>query len=307
MDRDIARALRLSPVAAACGQRGKPPPEMKTVLIAAVLLIHASALAEPAAVAKQTRAWRAAHEREILTEFVELLSIPNLATRRAEHSTERRSDPRHVRKARTHREASRHSKARRPSSWPISPRRMRNARSPSTPITMDSRSIHRSGKAIPGNRSCAITPARKSIGAQRNRSIRNRASSPAPPVTTKRPSSRCSRRSTPSAPRTLKPSVNLRFVFEGEEEAGSPHLADYLKKFPRRRPRRRLGFLRWPRASKPADGARLRRARHDRSRSDRLRSRQRLARRPLRQLGAESDCSPHPSASIRCGTRPAAF
>jgi acetylornithine deacetylase/succinyl-diaminopimelate desuccinylase-like protein len=28
------------------------------------------------------------------------------------------------------------------------------------------------------------------------------------------------------------PSVNLRFVFEGEEEAGSPHLADYLKKFP---------------------------------------------------------------------------
>ena len=30
----------------------------------------------------------------------------------------------------------------------------------------------------------------------------------------------------------LKPSVNLRFVFEGEEEAGSPHLADYLKKFP---------------------------------------------------------------------------
>jgi len=30
----------------------------------------------------------------------------------------------------------------------------------------------------------------------------------------------------------LKPSVNLRFVFEGEEEAGSPHLAAYLKKYP---------------------------------------------------------------------------
>src|SRR6266404_1103499 len=29
----------------------------------------------------------------------------------------------------------------------------------------------------------------------------------------------------------LKPSVNVRFFFEGEEEAGSPHLADYLKKF----------------------------------------------------------------------------
>ena len=30
----------------------------------------------------------------------------------------------------------------------------------------------------------------------------------------------------------IKPSVNLRFVFEGEEEAGSPHLAQYLAKYP---------------------------------------------------------------------------
>lgn len=29
-----------------------------------------------------------------------------------------------------------------------------------------------------------------------------------------------------------KPSINLRFVFEGEEEAGSPHLAQYLAKYP---------------------------------------------------------------------------
>ena len=29
----------------------------------------------------------------------------------------------------------------------------------------------------------------------------------------------------------VKPSVNLRFVFEGEEEAGSPHLAAYLEKY----------------------------------------------------------------------------
>jgi len=29
-----------------------------------------------------------------------------------------------------------------------------------------------------------------------------------------------------------KPSVNIRFVFEGEEEAGSPHLAAYLAKYP---------------------------------------------------------------------------
>jgi acetylornithine deacetylase/succinyl-diaminopimelate desuccinylase-like protein len=31
----------------------------------------------------------------------------------------------------------------------------------------------------------------------------------------------------------LKPAVNLRFVFEGEEEAGSPHLAQYLEKYPK--------------------------------------------------------------------------
>src|SRR5437868_5241471 len=30
----------------------------------------------------------------------------------------------------------------------------------------------------------------------------------------------------------VPPSVNLRFFFEGEEEAGSPHLAEYLKKYP---------------------------------------------------------------------------
>ncbi|MGZ8851633.1 MAG: M20/M25/M40 family metallo-hydrolase [Thermoanaerobaculia bacterium] len=30
----------------------------------------------------------------------------------------------------------------------------------------------------------------------------------------------------------IAPRVNLRFVFEGEEEAGSPHLAEYLAKFP---------------------------------------------------------------------------
>jgi len=31
----------------------------------------------------------------------------------------------------------------------------------------------------------------------------------------------------------IKPAVNIRFVFEGEEEAGSPHLAQYLEKYPK--------------------------------------------------------------------------
>ena len=45
----------------------------------ALLLINASTFADPAAVAKQTRSWRANHEHEILAEFAELLAIPNLA------------------------------------------------------------------------------------------------------------------------------------------------------------------------------------------------------------------------------------
>ncbi len=31
----------------------------------------------------------------------------------------------------------------------------------------------------------------------------------------------------------VEPAVNIRFVFEGEEEAGSPHLAAFLKKYPK--------------------------------------------------------------------------
>src|SRR4051794_16101590 len=36
--------------------------------------------ADSAAIAKQTNAWRAQHEREILAEFCDLLAIPNLAS-----------------------------------------------------------------------------------------------------------------------------------------------------------------------------------------------------------------------------------
>jgi acetylornithine deacetylase/succinyl-diaminopimelate desuccinylase-like protein len=54
---------------------------MRFVLVAVLLaLLSASSFADPGTVAKQTRAWRSAHEREILAEFVELLSIPNLAS-----------------------------------------------------------------------------------------------------------------------------------------------------------------------------------------------------------------------------------
>ena len=65
-----------------------------------------------------------------------------------------------------------------------------------------------------------------------------------------------------SAVSRLKPAVNLRFVFEGEEEAGSPHLADYLKKFPEMSASRCLDLSATDPCIKAAHGAGLRRARH---------------------------------------------
>src|SRR5256885_15841175 len=55
-------------------------PQMKTALVLILLLLAGSLRADPAAVANQTRAWRIVHEKQILGEFAELLSIPNLAS-----------------------------------------------------------------------------------------------------------------------------------------------------------------------------------------------------------------------------------
>ena len=53
---------------------------MRIVFILFLLVADAELRADPSTVARQTRAWRANHEREILAEFAELLSIPNLAS-----------------------------------------------------------------------------------------------------------------------------------------------------------------------------------------------------------------------------------
>ena len=53
------------------------------------------------------------------------------------------------------------------------------------------------------------------------------------PETIKRRLSRCLLRSMRFVLQMQSPSVNFRFVFEGEEEAGSPHLAAYLAENPK--------------------------------------------------------------------------
>ena len=45
-----------------------------------VLVPSIAALADPAAVAGQVRLWRQAHEQEILDGFIDLLSLPNVAS-----------------------------------------------------------------------------------------------------------------------------------------------------------------------------------------------------------------------------------
>src|ERR1043166_10264484 len=52
---------------------------MRLSFILFLVMLNTALRADPATVAKHARAWRANHEREILAEFAQLLSIPNLA------------------------------------------------------------------------------------------------------------------------------------------------------------------------------------------------------------------------------------
>ncbi|HYJ05911.1 MAG TPA: M20/M25/M40 family metallo-hydrolase [Chthoniobacterales bacterium] len=203
---------------------------MKTVLVAALLLINASALADPAAVAKQTRAWRADHERQILAEFAELLSIPNLAN----------DAPNIQRNA----EALRAMCEKRGLTVKLltmegaPPVVVANLSVPETKRTI-AFYAHYDGQPVDASqwKSPPWQPvmrdqagndvdwrAAKSIDPEWRFFARSSADDKAPIMVML------------AALDALKaagvrPSVNLRFVFEGEEEAGSPHLADYLKRF----------------------------------------------------------------------------
>jgi len=208
-----------------------PNRKMKTVLITAVALIHASALAEPAAVAKQTRAWRAAHEREILTEFVELLSIPNLATdapniNRNAQAIRTLCEMRGLTTKLLTMEAAppvvvadlSMQGAKRTIAFyahydgqPVDRTQWKS--DPWKPVLRDA-----AGQEIDWRGTKAIDP--------ESRLFARSAGDDKAPIMAMLAALDALRAA------NIKPSVNLRFVFEGEEEAGSPHLADYLKKFP---------------------------------------------------------------------------
>jgi acetylornithine deacetylase/succinyl-diaminopimelate desuccinylase-like protein len=204
---------------------------MKSALILALALINASAFADPAAVAKQTRAWRAAHEREILTEFVELLSIPNLAA----------DTPNIQRNAAAIRAMceKRGLAVKLLTIEGAPPVVVANLAVPGSKRTI-AFYAHYDGQPVDvsqwksepwkpvlrdSNGQEIDWHAAKSIDPESRFYARSAGDDKAPIMAMLAALDALQAAG-------VKPSVNLRFVFEGEEEAGSPHLADYLKRFP---------------------------------------------------------------------------
>ncbi|MDP9098596.1 MAG: M20/M25/M40 family metallo-hydrolase [Verrucomicrobiota bacterium] len=195
-----------------------------------LLLVNAALRAGPADVAKQTRAWRVTHEKEILAEFAELLSIPNLASdapnilhnaKMIRAMCERRglavklltldgappvvvADLAAANAKRTIAFYAHYD------GQPVDASQWKSE--PWKPVMRDS-----AGNEVDWRSAKAIDPEWRMFA-------RSSGDDKAPIIAmlTALDAMRAA---------GLKPSVNIRFVFEGEEEAGSPHLADYLKRF----------------------------------------------------------------------------
>src|ERR1051326_7122001 len=205
--------------------------KMKPLLIVFSLAIPPSLLAAPDSVAHDTRAWRAAHEGQILAEFSELLSIPNLAS--DSQNIQRNADtiramcekrglttrvltlagappvvvadlaapnPRRTIAFYAHYDGQ-----------PVDPAQWKSE--PWKPVMRDN-----AGMDVDWHNTKTVDPEwrlfARSAGDDKAAVIAMLAALDA------------------IHELKLKPAVNLRFFFEGEEEAGSPHLTDYLKKYP---------------------------------------------------------------------------
>jgi acetylornithine deacetylase/succinyl-diaminopimelate desuccinylase-like protein len=198
----------------------------------AIVFVTAAVAADPAGVARQTGNWRQAHEREIVKEFRDLLAIPNLASdapniqRNAEairQMLEKRGvtvqvltldnappivvgDLASPGAARTIAFYAHYD------GQPVDPAKWKS--DPWKPVMRDG-----SGRDVDWATANVIDPEwrlyARSAGDDKTPIVAMVAALDALRAANQ------------------KPSVNLRFVFEGEEEAGSPHLAQYLEKYPR--------------------------------------------------------------------------
>jgi len=203
---------------------------MRVALILFLLLHNAALRAGPADVARQTRTWRVNHEKEILTEFADLVSIPNLAN----------DAPNIQRNAETIRAMceKRGLVAKLLTLESAPPVVVADLAAPNAKRTI-ALYAHYDGQPVdvsqwksepwkPVMRDNAGNDVdwrgAKAIDPEWRLFARSSGDDKAPII---------AMLAALDALRAagLKPSVNLRFVFEGEEEAGSPHLADYLEKF----------------------------------------------------------------------------
>ena len=196
----------------------------------ALLLICQSAFADPAAVAKQTRAWRANHEREILAEFADLLAIPNLAN----------DAPNIQRNA----EAIRAMCEKRGLTTKLltlenaPPIVVANLLVPKAKRTI-AFYAHYDGQPVDASQ-WKSPPWQPAMRDQAGNAVDWRAAKSIDPewrffarssADDKAPIMAMLAALDALKAANAKPSVNLRFVFEGEEEAGSPHLAEFLKRY----------------------------------------------------------------------------
>ncbi len=204
---------------------------MRIALILFLLLANVELRAGPSTVAPQPRTWRASHEREILNEFAELLSIPNLASDAP--NIQRNADAIRALCEKRGLTAKLLTVAGGPpvvvadftapnakrtiafyahyDGQPVDPAQWKSE--PWKPVMRDRGGNDvdwRSAKGVDpewrlfarssGDDKAAIVAMLAALDAMRELGV--------------------------------KPSANLRFFFEGEEEAGSPHLAQYLKQYP---------------------------------------------------------------------------
>lgn len=201
---------------------------MRFVLTLLLVILNMTLRADPATVATKVRAWRTNHEREILAEFAQLLSIPNLASdtpniRRNADAIRTMCEKRGlVAKLVTIEGAPPLvvadfvvPNAKRTIAFyahydgqPVDVSQWKSE--PWKPVMRDS-----GGNDVDWQNAKTVDPEWRFFS-------RSAGDDKAPIIAIL---------AALDALRSLgtQPSVNLRFFFEGEEEAGSPHLADYLK------------------------------------------------------------------------------
>jgi acetylornithine deacetylase/succinyl-diaminopimelate desuccinylase-like protein len=205
----------------------------KLVFAAVILLLGASALdaADPGIVAKQTSSWRAQHEREILAEFTEVLAIPNIAG-------DQPNIDRNVKAIRAMLEK-RGLKTQVLTIDGASPIVVADIRVPESHRTI-AFYAHYDGQPVDASR-WTSDPWKPVMRNGKAKEVDWRSAKSIDPEwrfyaraagDDKTPIIGMLAALDALRAAGMKPSVNLRFVFEGEEEAGSPHLAAYLAKYP---------------------------------------------------------------------------